>query len=128
MNFSGSLSASARINELWSWRVSIQSGFVPSPTQGNFVINSWTLRSQLNRVLDIGGAALGVDLELADNERVGAGGGTSGSEDFASVFLSYGRPLFNERMDFSTTIRYSENSGQNDWSQVQLTAELGISF
>lgn len=127
-NLTGSLSASYQINELWSWSASIQSGVVPSPTQTNFVINNWSFSSSLSRQLVIGSAALGLSLDSSNFESVGPTTDSQDSETFVSTFLSYQRPLFNDRVTFSTLIRYALNNGANEWSQIQLSVGLTTSL
>lgn len=127
-NLTGSLSASYKINELWSWSNSIQSGIIPSPTQTNYVINNWSISSILNRQLLIGSAGIGVDYYISDYERVGTAGASQGADDNIGILLSFQRPFFTDRIGFNTSLRYSINSGQNEWSQLQLNTGLSMEF
>ncbi len=128
LNFTGSLSASYKINELWSWSGSIQSGVVPSPTQTNYVINSWSVSSSLNRSLLIGSISMGLDMAFSNFDQVGVVGTTQNAAQNTSAVLTYVRPIFSDRLGFSTSLSYTLNSGQKDWSQVQLNAGLNIGF
>ena len=128
LNFTGSLSAAYQINELWSWGGSIQSGVVPSPTQTNYVINSWSISSSLNRSLLRGSIAFGLDMAFSNFEQVGAVRTSQDAEQNMSANLTYARPIFSDRLGFSTSISYTLNSGQSQWSQIQLNAGLNIGF
>ena len=128
LNFTGSLSASYSINELWSWSGSIQSGVVPSPTQTNYVINSWSVSSSLNRSLLIGSISMGLDMAFSNFDQVGVVGTTQDPEQNTSAVLTYARPIFSDRLGFSTSVSYTLNSGQKNWSQLQLNAGLNIGF
>jgi hypothetical protein len=127
-NLTGGLNASYQINELWTWGASIQSGVVPSPTQSDYLINNWSFSSSLNRQLLIGSAGFGLSFDSSNYESVGPTAGSQDSEEYFSAFLSYQRPLFNERVGFNTSLRYSFNNGQNEWSQIQLSAGLSTQF
>ena len=127
-NFTGSLNASYKINELWSWSGSIQSGVVPSPTQTNYVINSWSIASTLNRSLLIGSLQMGLDMVFSNFDQVGVVGTTQEAEQNMSVVVAYSRSIFSDRLGFNTSINYALNSGQNEWSQIQLSAGLNLGF
>ena len=128
LNFTGSLSASYQFNELWSLNGSIQSGVVPSPTQTNYVINNWSISSTLNRSLLIGSIAMGLDMVFSEFDQVGDVGATQNAEQNISAVLAYTRPIFKDRFGFHTSLRYSLNRGQIEWSQIQLNAGLSMGF
>ena len=44
------------------------------------------------------------------------------------AFLSYNRKFLLDGLDFQSKILYVINSGQEDWSQVQVSIGLGIQF
>ncbi|MES2439801.1 MAG: hypothetical protein V4584_12065 [Verrucomicrobiota bacterium] len=125
-----SLNANYKINELWSWSGSIQPGILPSPTQTNYSINTWSISSALNRSLIIGSLRMGMDAQIADYESVGTVGigDPQDGGDNIGVFLSYGRPFFSDRIGFSSSIRYARGLGQSEWSQIQLNAGLNMAF
>ena len=127
-NLTGSLNASYQINELWSWGNSIQSGIVPSPAQTNYVINNWSVSSSLNRALLIGSAGIGVDLQFSSFDTVGPTGVLQNDENNYGVVLSYQRPLFDDRVGFNSSLRYSFNDGDSNWSQIQINAGLSMQF
>ncbi len=127
-NFTGSLNTSYQINALWSCGASIQSGVVPSPTQANYVINNWSVSSSLSRALLIGSAGLGVDAQFSSYDAVGPTGVSQVDENSYGISISYSRPLFNERVGFGTSLRYSFNEGDIEYTQLQLTAGLSMQF
>ncbi|MBC7980839.1 MAG: hypothetical protein H7Y36_09780 [Armatimonadetes bacterium] len=127
-NLTGSLSSTYKIDERWAWNNSIQSGIVPSPSQANYVINDWSVSSSLIRSLPVGSAGLGLDLYISSFERVGAAGASQTTEENLGVLLSYERPLFRDRIGFSTSVRYTINSGQDEWSQILISTGLNMEF
>ncbi|MES2925090.1 MAG: hypothetical protein V4819_26280 [Verrucomicrobiota bacterium] len=128
-NLTGSFNASWQIDEIWSWSGSIQSGIVPSPIYTNYVINSWSISSSLNRSLSSGSAGLGLNMDFSNFESVGPTGGvTQDAQENVSLFLNYSRPLFRDRVGFNASIQYTLNSGDSDWQQILLSAGLSKSF
>ncbi len=128
---SGSLNAIYKINELWSWRSSIQSSLTPSPTDGSYAINGWSLSSLLNRQLLVGSAGIGLKMDFSNFDRIGPTGSFSETQDAQQnlgVLLNYRRPLFSDRVDFTTSLLYRLNFGDEEWSQVLLNAGLSLSF
>ena len=128
LGVAGNLSASYIINERWSWKSTIDTAAVPSPNQKNFVINNVAITTGLQRQLLRGSLSGGLVVNSSKYEDVGTGN-TSGSDELnLSVFMSYGRPLFSDRVGFNTEVRYTQNDGDRDWSQVQVSAGLSVSF
>jgi hypothetical protein len=128
---SGSLNAIYKIDDLWSWRTSIQSSLTPSPTDGAYAINGWSLSSLLNRQFLVGSAGFGVNLDFSNFDRVGPGGTFSATRDAQQnlgLLLNYRRPVFTDRVDFTTSLLYRHNFGDEEWSQVLLNAGLNVSF
>jgi hypothetical protein len=99
LSLTGSLNASYQINELWSWRVAIQSGVVPSPIQTNYMINNWSASSILSRKLTIGSLGFGMDYNHSIYDRVGPASTTPQNEDTLGFLLSYQRTFFLDRVD-----------------------------
>jgi hypothetical protein len=128
VNLTGSLNASYQINERWSWANSIQSGVLPSPTVANYVINNWSVNSSLQRTLLIGSVGLGADMQFSNFESVGPTGILRSDENYLGVFISYQRPLLNDRVRLSSMVRYAINDGNSDWSQVQLNVGISMEF
>lgn len=127
----GSLKATYEINELWSWRSSVRSGLTPSPTDGNYVINGWSISSRLDRQLLIGSAGIGVNLGFSnfDQRRPTASlSETQDSQQNLGFSLNYSRPLFTDRLEFNSSLRYTVNYGDIEWSQFRLGAGLNMSF
>lgn len=127
----GSLNANYQINELWSWSGSIQSGLTPSPTGTNLVINGWSLASSLSRQLLIGSVGFGVNMDFSNFESAGPTGFSQASQEDQQnigLLLNYSRPLFNDRVGFSTSLIYSLNYGDIEWTQIQLNAGLNMAF
>jgi hypothetical protein len=124
----GSLTATYKINERWSWSNSISSATVPSPYEAGYDVFNVAYTTSLSRQLDIGSISGGLDFNVDQYEAVGATIVDRDDEQNLGVFLSYGRPLFSERIGFNSSIRYSVNNGEEDWSQFTLSAGLNVSF
>lgn len=128
ISLTGSLNASYQINELWAWRVAIQSGVVPSPIQSNYMINNWSASSVLTRNLVIGSVGFGVDFNHSIYDRVGPARATPENEETLGFLLFYQRTFFLDRVGFNTSLHYSINDGASEWSQLQLSAGLNMEF
>ncbi len=128
LGVTGNLFASYVINERWAWRNSIVSAAVPSPNQKNFVVNNVAFSTSLERQLLRGTLSGGLEFNFSKDENVGALNASGGNEKNLSVFLLYGRPLFSDRIGFNTGIRYTQNEGDTDWSQIQLSTGLSLAF
>ncbi len=127
----GSLNANYQINDLWSWSSSIQSGLTPSPTGSNYVINGWSVSSNLSRQLLIGSAGIGVNMNFSNFDSVGPPGAFPESQEAQQnlgLTLNYSRPLFNDRVDFTSSLLYNLNYGDIEWSQIQISAGLNMAF
>ena len=86
------------------------------------------ISTALNRQLLAGSVGLGLDLNFANYEQVGSVSTILDDDNAMSVFLSYDRQFFLERLNFNSRILYAINSGQEDWSQVQVSIGLGVQF
>lgn len=128
LSASGDLNASYVINERWSWTGSINSAVVPSPDQEDFVINNVAISTSLDRKLVRGSISGGIDYNLSSFEDVTTGDTSGSDENNIAVFVRYNRPLFSERLDFNSEIRYTFNDRDDDWSQVQVAVGLSVTF
>lgn len=128
VGLTGGLSANYAINEKLVWVNSVQYVTVPSPADVGYVVNNLTVSTALNRQLLRGAVGLGLDLNLANYEQVGTAPSTLEDDNSTGVFLSYNRKFILERVDFQSRITYLINKGQEDWSQIQLSAGLGAQF
>lgn len=124
----GSLAASYAISEKLGWVTSIRYVTVPSPSEVDYVINHLMISTALTRQLLRGSIGLGLDLNTANYEQVGAASTTLEDDNSMGVFLSYQRNFLRDRLDFQSRIYYVSNNGQEDWSQVQVSIGLGIQF
>lgn len=128
---SGSLNAIYQIDELWSWRSSIQSSLTPSPTDGSYAINGWSLSSLINRQLLVGSAGIGLRMDFSNFDRIGPTGSSSETQEAQQnlgLLFNYRRPLYSDRVDFNTSLLYRLNFGDEEWSQILLKAGLNVSF
>lgn len=128
IGMTGSLNASYAISEKLGWVGSIRYITVPSPSDVDYVVNNLMISTALNRQLLAGSVGLGLDLNFANYEQVGSVSTILDDDNAMSVFLSYDRQFFLERLNFNSRILYAINSGQEDWSQVQVSIGLGVQF
>ncbi len=124
----GGLVADYAINERLQWHNSIQYTIVPSTTETNYLINNLTISTALTRQLLRASISFGVEMDFSDYQQVGTVGTKPGTEENLSAVLTYRRKLFSDRLDFDSSVRYTVNQGNTDWSQVQLTAGLRLEF
>ena len=127
----GSLNANYRIDELWSWSGTIQSGLTPSPIKRDYVINGWSISSNLSRQLLIGSVGLGVNMDFSNFERAELTGKSQtilDSQQNIGLILSYSRPFFRDRVGFTSSLGYTVNYGDIEYSQFQLNAGLSMAF
>ncbi len=124
----GNLNASYAINELWTWRNSIQYITVPAPTDTNYVVNNLLISTGLDRAFLRANVGMGLDYNLSLYEGVGPVGTELGNENNISTYLTYRRKFFLERLDFESKLRYSVNDGQVNWEQVQIYAGVDVQF
>jgi hypothetical protein len=128
---SGSLNAIYKIDEFWSWRSSIQSSLTPSPTDGNYAINGWSISTLLNRQLLVGSAGIGLNFDFSNFDRIGptrSFSETQNAQQNLGLLVNYRRPLFRNRVDFITSFIFRQNFGDEEWSQVLLKVGLNLSF
>jgi hypothetical protein len=128
IGMTGSLNASYAISEKLGWVGSIRYITVPSPSDVDYVVNNLMISTALNRQLLAGSVGLGLDLNFANYEQVGSVSTILEDDNSMSMFLSYDRQFFLERLNFNSRILYAINSGQEDWSQVQVSIGLGVQF
>ena len=129
----GSLNANYKIDELWSWSSSIQSGLTPSPTGTNYAINGWLISSTLNRQLLVGSVGVGIVMDFSNYQSVGptvVSQAKQENQQNIGFLLNYSRPLplFHDRVGFTTSLSYMVNYGDIEYSQIRLNAGLSMGF
>lgn len=128
VSLTGDLNASYVINDRWSWSNSMLYATIPSPADSGYLVNNLEISSAIQRQLLRGSVEFGLDYNLSNFENVGTSVTNLGDEDNLRVFVGYKRNIFSERLGFESRIDYAINDGQQNWSQVQLTAGLTLSF
>jgi hypothetical protein len=116
------------INERWSWLNSLNTATVPSPSTAGYVVNNYGFVTELEHQLLRATVRGGVELNYTEYQTVGNVTENRDNEENLSLFLSYNRNFFNERMAFDSTVRYSVNNGDEDWNQWQVSLGLSIPF
>lgn len=124
----GRLAANYAITEKLLWVNSVRYETVPSPTDANYVINNLMVSTALTRQLLRSTVSLGLEMNMGDYVDVGTVGTQLGKENNLSIILAYHRKLYSDRVDLSTSIRYTLNNGRDDWSQLQIAAGIQIQF
>jgi hypothetical protein len=92
------------------------------------VVNNLMISSELNRQFLKATAGLGMELNVSDYTGVGTVTETPLAEDNYSVFLSYHRTIFTERLAMDSRVRYTVNNGSTDWDQFLVTLGLNLEF
>lgn len=128
IGLTGDVSARYMIDERWSWTASIRSAAVPSPNESNFIVNNVALTTSLQRQLLRGSVSGGFDLNLSGFEDVGTTTTNRGAEQNLSAVIAYGRSVFKDRVALNSSLRYTINEGQTDWSQFLLSLGAAVTF
>ena len=128
IGLTGRLGVNYAINEKLTWVSSVRYVTVPSPTELDYVINNLMVTTALNRELLRAQVGLGIDLNIASYQGVGAVTAELGNKNIAGGFLSYSRKFFLERLNFDSKVRYSVSNGQTNWSQFVVSVGLRVQF
>jgi hypothetical protein len=116
------------INERWSWVNSLRSASIPSPSDTGYIVNNYafvtSLEHQLLRATVVGG----VEVNYTEYEAVGTTTVARDNEENLSLFLTFYRNFFSDRVSAYSTLRYNTNSGDTDWSQWLLSLGLSVPF
>lgn len=128
LGLTGSLAAQYPLTERIFWSNSIIYATVPSATDTNLLVRNVAVSTALTRELTRGSVDAGLDLNFSSYDEVGAVATERGSEQNFGAFVSYRRNLFLDRVGFESKVRYALNDGEVDWSQIQVSAGLQVSF
>ena len=128
IGITGDISARYVIDERWSWTGSIRSAAMPSPDQSNFIVNNVAVTTLLQRQLLRGVVSGGFDLNVSGYQDVGTTTANRSNELNPSAIVSYGRSFFKDRVALNSSLRYSLNEGQTDWSQFIFTLGAAATF
>lgn len=128
VSVSATIDARYIINERWTWSNSLGTATIPSPNEVGYIVNNYNFTSSLNHQLLRANVSGGFSFDYTEYERVGAVVRARDDEQNYSLFLSYSRNLFSERVAFDTTVRYRMNDGERDWSQWLVSMGLSVPF
>lgn len=123
----GDFSLEYRINELWSTSASIRYANIPAPRDAGYVVNDLSINAAVSRSLLRGSLTAGAGYGISSYERVDPAATDRGDNETMSLFLSYSRPLPWERINFFSTVSYSQ-SFSRDWEQWGVSTGLSITF
>lgn len=128
VNLSANFQARYTINERWSWVNSLRTSTVPSPSSTGYVVNNYGYVTELRHKLLRATVSGGIEFNYSEYEAVGNTLLARDNEENLSLFLSYSRNFFTERLAFDSGVRYSTNNGNKDWDQWQVSAGLSMEF
>lgn len=128
VGISGDIRSRYVINERWSWISSLRSATIPSPSDTGYIVNNYGLSTSLEHELLRATVSGGIEFNYSEYEEVGATLLTRDDEENLSFFLTYSRKLFSDRISAYSTVRYSTNSGDTDWSQWLVSLGLNLPF
>lgn len=128
IGLTGNITARYLIDERWAWVTTLRSATVPSPSETNYLVNDIALTTSLQRKLLRGSMSFGMEYNFSDYEDVGTVATSRSDENNLSLFLTYRRSVFSERVFLDSMLRYSVNDGQTDWEQWLLSAGLNVAF
>lgn len=124
----GEMGLSYALNEIWSSQASINLVSLPSATSSNYVINDLSFQAGISRSLLQGSLKLSAAYSIPDFQEVGPTVASNNAGDVLEVMLSYGRPIFSERIGFATAVSYSCSDWGDDWSRWLFTTGISIQF
>ena len=116
------------INERWSWVNSLGTGTVASPSDTGYLVNNYNFSTELEHQLIRGRISGGLSFDYSAYQSVADVLIERENEENMSLFLSYSRALWSERVMFDSSVRYRVNSGDRDWSQWLVSTGLNIQF
>jgi hypothetical protein len=128
VNLSADISARYIINERWSWVNTLGTGTIASPSDTGYLVNNYNFTTGLEHQLLRGRIGGGLSFNYSDYQSVADVLVEREDEENMSLYLSYSRNLWSERLSFDSSIRYAVNGGDRDWSQWVLSSGLNISF
>jgi hypothetical protein len=128
LGLTGDLTAKYVISDLWTWMGSFRSVSVPSPNETNYVVNDFWFSTSIQRQLLRATLSTGLEYRISQFEDVGTVAANRGDENNFTLFTTYSRPVFSERLRMDTMLRYAVNDGLVDWKQILLYLGLETRF
>jgi hypothetical protein len=128
VSVSGDISSRYVINERWSWISSLRTATVPSPRDQGYIVNNYGLSTSLEHQLLRATVTGGIEFNFSEYEAVGTTLAARDNEENLSLFLTYSRSLFSDRISANSSVRYATNSGNTGWSQWLVSLGLSVPF
>lgn len=128
VNLSGDIGSRYVINERWSWVNSLRTATIPSPRDQGYIVNNYGLSTSLEHQLRRATITGGIEFAYSEYEAVGTTLVARDNEENLSLFLTYSRNLFSDRVSAYSSVYYRTNSGNSDWSQWLLSLGLSVPF
>jgi hypothetical protein len=124
----GDIQARYVINDRWSWVNAFRTANIPSPSDAGYIVNNYSFRSSLEHQLLRATVTGGIEFNYTEFEAVGNTLVDRGDEENLSLFLSYYRNVFSDRVSLYSTVRYNTNNGAQDWSQWLVSLGVNVPF
>ena len=124
----GDISSRYIINERWSWVNSLRSATIPSPSDAGYMVNNYGFITSLEHQLLKATVSGGIEFNYSIYDEVGTTTVPRDDEENVSLFLTYSRNLFSDRVSAYSSVRYNTNSGDTDWSQWLVSLGLSVPF
>jgi hypothetical protein len=128
MSVRGDIKARYIINERWSWVNSLRSATIPSPTDTGYIVNNYGFMSSIEHQLLKAVVTGGIEINYSEFEAVGPVTVARENEENLSLFVTYRRNFFLDRVSAYSTVRYNTNSGDSEWSQWLVSMGLSMPF
>lgn len=126
--FIGGLDAYYEMDALWSFHAGAQYQTVASPNTQNYTISDFGTSFSVTRQLARGFLRGGVSASFSNYQPVGPVAVMRDDERAFGAFLSHRLALFEQRVNLDTSVRYSTNDGQQDWSRFQFSTGFNYTF
>jgi hypothetical protein len=128
LQFAGGLTANYAFDALWSFGARIIYRTLSSPSTQNYSINDLGLTLSVNRAVGASSLRAGVAANFSDYQSVGPVVVMREDEENFGTFISHRMGLFDDRVGLNSTVRYSKNSGEQDWSRFQVSTGFNYTF
>jgi hypothetical protein len=128
LQFTGGLTANYAFDALWSFGAGVNYRTLASPSTQNYSINDLGLTLSVNRAVGASSLRAGVAANFSDYQSVGPVVVMREDEQNFGTFISHRMGLFDDRVGLNSTVRYSKNSGQRDWSRFQVSTGFNYTF
>ncbi|MDF1715003.1 MAG: hypothetical protein P1U90_22405, partial [Akkermansiaceae bacterium] len=109
--FVGSLNANWTPTDLYTVTAGLTTSTLANPGVLNQITNNYSLNLGISRGLGVGSLSFGTSVIFSQNEATDLADAIQNDRQFVNFRLSYGRPIFADRVNLSSSIGYQKGFG-----------------